>query len=67
MRGGEILHPPGRNRVKRKNPMTLKDIRLVYELFEGEKMSFTHLRTLTMLLLGFSGFLRYDELSHIIH
>ena len=51
--------------VNRKEPLTRHHIKSIYEKCGSEDMTLTNLRTFVMILLGFCGFLRYDELSQL--
>ena len=51
--------------VCRKEPLTRQHIGAIYDKFGGEKMTLTDLRTFVMIILGFCGFLRFDELSNV--
>ena len=53
-----------RKGFNRKRPVTIEDISKIHEFFQSNS-SLTSLRSWTMVLLMFSGFFRYDEVSQI--
>ena len=55
-----------KKKINKKNPITIEHVKQLLESFSsGGTISLQDLRTFVMILLGFSGFLRYDELSNI--
>ena len=51
--------------INRKEPINQENIQAIYKKFGGENMTLMDLRTFVLILLGFCGFLRYDELSNL--
>lgn len=50
---------------KKKQPITADHIRKIYDYINEEGMNLLHRRNLTMILLCFAGFLRYEEVSKL--
>ena len=57
-----ICHRP----KKKKQPITAIHIKQIYELISRRGFSLLHQRNFTMMVLCFTGFLRYDEVSNLI-
>ena len=56
-----------RKTIKKKNPLKTEHIKAIYSKFTANgPMNLQDLRTFTMIVLGFCGFLRYAELSAIL-
>ena len=55
------------NDINKKEPITSQYLHLLYSSLIGASTSptLTSLRTFTLIILGFCGFLRYSELSHL--
>ena len=53
------------HKVKKKKPLKVEHLRKLYEKVVKNETNLTKLRTFNLCLLGFCGFLRYDELSNI--
>jgi integrase len=51
--------------VVKKSPVTVEILRKIVEKYGGDSNNLKNLRLCTMCILGFSGFFRYDELSHL--
>ena len=51
--------------VNKKEPITVDILGKIVDFFGSDTNNGSHLRTCAMCLLGFSGFFRYNELSHI--
>ena len=49
--------------VVKKEPLTIEIISKLFDFLGGQNMSLLNLRTITIILLSFAGFLRYDEVS----
>ena len=56
-----VCHRPS----KKKRPIVIEHIRKIYNLLLQKGMTLLHLRSLVMMLLCFSGFLRYDEAANL--
>ena len=50
---------------KKKQPIVIEHIRKIYDLLLQKGMTLLHLRNFVMMLLCFSGFLRYDEAANL--
>ena len=53
------------NTVVKKEPIEVCHIKSLYELLVREQYSLTNYRTFVMIILGFTGFLRYEEIAGI--
>ena len=50
--------------INRKEPINRENMQAIYEKFGEENMTLMNLQTFLLILLGFCGCLRYDELSN---
>ena len=53
------------SKVAKKEPIQVEHIRKIYKLVGGTNADTLQLRTLSMILLGFAAFLRYEEISRL--
>ena len=53
------------HRVKKKEPIAPQHLASIYRLIGGKRASLLLYRDFSMMIVAFSGFLRFDELSHI--
>ena len=53
------------HKVQKKDPITVKHLHKLFRSFGGKNMDLTNLRTMTMCVLGFMGFLRFSEIANI--
>ena len=51
--------------VQKKEPITIAEIKKIYYVFGGRSCSLLNLRTIAIILIGFSGFMRYSEISDL--
>lgn len=54
-----------RKDLKKKLPITVAILNKIYDSLNGDKCSLLQLRTISMLILGFAGFMRYSEISDL--
>ena len=55
-----------RHSIQKKEPLNVNHLLKVFRhFFWGGSMNLTNLRTITMCLLGFMGFLRFSEIANI--
>ena len=61
----EVAKRRNKKLTHRKSPLTLENLTKIHELLTSVPITLMNLRSVTMILIGFMGFLRFDELSKI--